>query len=538
MASAIFLGVICAQCGEQEAMVFIRRSGGPSEGCDLVLCESCANRRGISAGKGGLELNMDDLIGVGLDADPAPGKALSCPSCGLELGDLRREGRLGCSTCADAFRDELVRAVGRREQPRRGPRAIAPIPAAVSAAAPPSAARGARLNRELESALKAENYEEAARLRDAIFQLPVSASSSLDIATHERPGSAFLLEPQAFSGVRGPEDDVVLSSSARIHRDLEGLPFPGSPRGPSAPSRSLLLSKILALPDWEAWTMAELDPAARRSLSERGLLPRGYASDDESVLLTRTSLRGFALLDEGDHLRVRSLLPGLDLEGAMREAAEAVESLGLEFANKPELGWICSRIADCGLGCSLSATLHLPALAAAGMKDRLFKALLAEGLVVRGFYSSSEESAGAVYEIGMEASSSPTPQAMIDSFGSAMLRAVAAERRARAEISERGRSALADAEGRAFGLTRYFVLSGNEEAASLLSVLRLAALRGSLAGADHRILGCLLTALGSGSMALASGRSDIPSAGEQEVLRARVIKKALAKAEYRLEEGS
>lgn len=286
--------------------------------------------------------------------------------------------------------------------------------------------------------------------------------------------------------------------------------------------------------------MSQLGPAAKRSFSERGLIPRSYAADDDAVLLTRDSLSGFALIDEGDHIRVRALLPGLDIAAALDQAASAAQSLGrgFDFAYSQGIGWICSRVADCGLGCSLSATLHLPALTAAGMRDRLFRALLADGLVLRGFYSSSEESSGAVYELGVEASRAPTAAAMAATFTAAVQKAVAAERRARSEISQRGRLPLGDAEGRAFGLTRYFALAGTEEAASLLSVLRLASLRGSLSGADHRSMGSLLMALGSGSIALASGLRDIPSAGEQEVLRARVIKAALSKADYCNEEGS
>jgi len=301
----------------------------------------------------------------------------------------------------------------------------------------------------------------------------------------------------------------------------------------------MLLDKIRGLESWSAQTMSELSPAARRSYSERGIVPRGYAADDEAVLLSQASLRGYALLDEGDHLRVRALLPGLAVEAALAQAFAAIDTLGRElaFAFKPGIGWICSRIVDCGLGCSLSATLHLPALAAAGMRDRLFRALLAEGLSIRGFYSSREESAGAVYEIGIESSNAPTAQAMAVFFAAAIARVVAAERRARSEISEHSPGLLVDAEGRAFGVTRYFRLAGGEEAASLLSVLRLAALRGSLSGADYRVLGALIMALGSGSIAQASGLGDIPSAGEQEILRADIVRQTLAKAEYRSEEG-
>jgi protein arginine kinase activator len=516
--------VICAQCGEREAIVFIRRSGGSSEGCDLVLCESCSNRRGIIAGKGGLELNIDDLIGAGLDGAGDPARASSCPSCGLELGALRRERRLGCSDCAEAFAEELEKAMGRG----RIVEADLPMPS------PPRLAGVSRLKRELEEALGSEDYERAAALRDEISregcEAPLSTVSNTD----------FPFNPASLFGEAGPDDDVVLFSAGKVYRDVAGLPFPGSPRGPSAPSRSYLLERIQACGGWTCRAMREIGPVGRRSLSERGIAPRGYAADDEAVVLSHTAYRAYALLDEGDHLRVSGLAPGLAAEAALAPALAIAELLGrdLDFARRPGVGWICARLDDCGLGCSLSATIHIPALVATGMRDRLFRALMAEGISLRGFYSASEDSAGSVYEIGMESSMADSTRALVASFSAAASRIVAAERLARTEISARGRGALVDAEGRAFGITKYFDLVGAEEAASLVSALRLAALRGSVTGVDPRTLGGLLLSLGAGSVALASGLEELPPLSSLDLFRARLIKAALSRAEYRTEESA
>jgi protein-arginine kinase len=286
--------------------------------------------------------------------------------------------------------------------------------------------------------------------------------------------------------------------------------------------------------------MAEVGPVGRRSLSERGIAPRGYTADDDAVLMYNAALRTYALFDEGDHLRIRTIVPGLDAAGALAPALALADRLGddFDFARRPGIGWICARLADCGLGCSLSAMVHIPALTAAGMRDRLFRALLSERLVIRGFYSSSEESTGSLYEIGSESSSADSIQKLAESFSTAVAKIVAAERRARSEISAHGDGALADAEGRAFGITRYFGLVNAEDAASLVSVLRLAALRGSLTGADFRNLGMLLSALGPGSVALSAGLREMPSAASLNAFRARDVKAALSGAKYKVEESA
>jgi protein-arginine kinase len=286
--------------------------------------------------------------------------------------------------------------------------------------------------------------------------------------------------------------------------------------------------------------MAELGPVGRRSLSERGVVLRGYAADDDAVLISSAAEGAYAILDEGDHLRVRGQRPGLDAMAALAPPLAFALRLGqdFEFARKSGIGWISSRLADCGLGSSLSVTVHLPALAATGMRDRLFRALLADGVVVRGFYSSGEESVGSVYELGIEPSAVNSVEMLVSSITAAAVKVIAAERRARAEISERGRDALVDAEGRAFGIIRYCGLLVAEEAASLVSILRLGALRGSFTGVDQSSLALLLTALGPGSVALAQGLREMPAASTIDSLRARLVKDAFARAEYRVEEGA
>jgi len=535
MPSTIFENVICGQCREREAVVFIRRSGGGSSG-DSALCEACARSRGIAAGKGMLELSLDDLIGEGIEAGAESARSRACPVCGLEISDFKRDGRLGCASCADAFRPEIVRAIG----PRRV-QAAAEGPSAKSRERGRSRPTAAELERSLAQALSSEDYEAAAALRDKLAGIPAGAPT--------RPvadASGFLVDARSLFDGGANESDVILWTAARVCRDVEGALFPGSARAANAraagdlnaaaSAKPALADRFSASEGWRVRTMSELGPCERRSLAERGLVPREYAAVDEAVIATLAADAAYALLDEGDHLRSRAVRPGLDPEGALESALGVVELIGreVEFASRPGIGWVCSSVADCGRGYSLSAVAHLPALAATGLLDRLLKALMAEGAAIRGLYSSSEGSAGSLYEILIDAASpvdDPTA-----ALGVVARAAASAERRARAELAQRGRDSLLDAEGRAFGLVRYCRLLGAEEAASLVSTLRLASLRGSLRGPDHAALGVLLVSLGPGSLGLASGKRALPSAEEQDALRASIVEAALKDAEYRPEE--
>jgi protein arginine kinase len=290
--------------------------------------------------------------------------------------------------------------------------------------------------------------------------------------------------------------------------------------------------------------MGSLGAASRRSLAERGIVSRLYAADDEALLLSDPGSGSYALLDEGDHIRIRSLRPGLDLLSALVSSLVQAETLGssLPFAQRSGVGWICSRLDNCGLGASLSVLVHIPGLIATGMRERLFRALMAEGLVLRGFYSTAEESAASVYEICSEGTefggeSSASLRGLCDRLTRAIDKVVDAERRSREEFQDRGRDELLDAEGRAYGILLNCRLLEAEEAASLLSTLRFAALRGSLMGADPRALGSRMLALGPGSVSLASAEPAEPGLNERS-LRASLIKRELSKTDYKSEVDS
>lgn len=446
-------------------------------------------------GKGNLDINIDDLIGAALDEGPSRSPAASCPICGVGLAVIKREGRLGCPSCADFFPEELAMARGRKAKDVRG-----------AEAAPSLADLGS-----LSETPDPESFPES-------FPLPIDSFS---------PGP-------------GPEDDVVLWSSAWVYRDIEGLPFPGSPRGCASPSRLRTLPVFLAGGSWRSRSMGSLGAASRRSLAERGIVSRLYAADDEAPLLSDPGSGSYALLDEGDHIRIRSLRPGLDLISALVSSLVHAESVdaSLHLAQRPGIGWICSRLSDCGLGASLSAFVHIPGLVATGMRERLFRALMAEGLVLRGFYSNAEDSSASVYEICSDGEelggeSPASLRGLCERLTRAVAKVVDAERRSREEFQGRGRDELLDAEGRAYGILRNCRLLEAEEAASLLSTLRFAAIRGSLVGADPRVLGSRMLALGPGSVSLASAESGL----NEPSLRASLIKRELSKTEYKSEEG-
>lgn len=561
--SSIFVVVICADCGEREAAIFIRRSGG-LEG-DLALCEACARTRGLVAGPGGLDFRLDGLIATALGVDGNAGVSergaasdsrlqasgrVACPICGTELSTIASEGRVGCARCVDVFRQRIEKLLAARDSVRPSPRFEGQESFARSLtdreAAPRAGGEEVSLSSlspasDLARALAEEDYEKAARIRDAQARGPTAQASP------DAGSLAFSLCRSAIDSAAmrsGPEDDVVLETRVRVSRNFCDLPFPGSPSGGPTPSRGRVASRFAALPGWTVRTMADIAPADRLALSERASLPRSYVSDSGAMLATCPGEALIALEDETDHIRAIAYSGGLDPRTAVAGALGAVERFAegdfSRFARDEAFGWICSRLEDCGPGLAVSALVHLPAIAMAGMQDRLFRRLMASGIQVRGVYAGVDAegpaSEGALYELVANGAAGNSPEALSFAIEAAARASAEAERRARSEIAHRDPLAVADAAGRALGILKYCRRLERDEAANLVSDLRLAALAGLLRGAEPTFLGSLLGHLGPGALAAASGSDGAASEESGVSLRAAFLRKAIEGAELTVKE--
>jgi len=172
---------LCDNCGEREAVIHLTQIVDNSV-TTLHLCESCAAEKGVDTIAQVAKHPLGDfLASLGEVASPAPGSAAAagaaaaCPQCGATLQDFRQTGRLGCAVCYVAFeaplRDLLRRVHGNTQH--RGERYRAPGDVAESGGGGGGAATTgvAALKDRLRQAVEAEDFEEAARLRDAIRRL-------------------------------------------------------------------------------------------------------------------------------------------------------------------------------------------------------------------------------------------------------------------------------------------------------------------------------------------------------------------------------
>jgi len=164
------MGMKCdvASC-ENEATVHLTeiREGKKHE---MHLCERCAAEKGLP---GKAHFSISDLLaGIASQAQsqakPARrGKEAACPVCTTTLTQFQSSGRFGCPECYNTFRDDVQGLV---EKIHDAAQHVGKVPRRVSSEI--SLQKDMRqLQLDLKRAIRKEDYEKAAAIRDQIKQI-------------------------------------------------------------------------------------------------------------------------------------------------------------------------------------------------------------------------------------------------------------------------------------------------------------------------------------------------------------------------------
>jgi len=130
------------------------------------LCEACAKAKQIIPDKPGAHFDLQGLVQLVMGGHDSPDAvapvAQACPACKLKYAEFRAEGRLGCARDYEVFAAPLLTLL---ERVHRATDHCGKIPVGQRRR---MGLRG--LKAELDAAIAAERYEEAAELRDRIRQ--------------------------------------------------------------------------------------------------------------------------------------------------------------------------------------------------------------------------------------------------------------------------------------------------------------------------------------------------------------------------------
>lgn len=178
----------CDLCQTEKATIFFSQMvEGKLQ--KVNLCKCCADDKGVTDPTGFALADMLEGMGQQTSVEHSMSKDdLVCGSCGFSQSDFKKTGRFGCADCYHVFDeglDGLLEAMHKHTQHvGKVPASFPDLPALIEAAPPaaPPEPTGldklSELKQALSKSVEDEDYEEAARLRDAISQLETQLSES------------------------------------------------------------------------------------------------------------------------------------------------------------------------------------------------------------------------------------------------------------------------------------------------------------------------------------------------------------------------
>lgn len=167
--------MLCQNCKKNEATTHIKRVLN-GEATQSHLCSACAQSLGYNNLFDDFSLNLPGLFsGFFDDTAFALGESRldRCEVCGSSFDDIIREGTVGCANCYEKFYSKLLPSIqrihGKVKHAGKVPsvKVEAPKPAEEAKVTDPVK----ELEEEMEKAVKEQNFERAAIIRDQIKEL-------------------------------------------------------------------------------------------------------------------------------------------------------------------------------------------------------------------------------------------------------------------------------------------------------------------------------------------------------------------------------
>ena len=164
--------MLCDECGKNKATVHLTEIVN-EQITKLNLCETCAKEKGSEMeqhfGIADLLAGLSDAETASTPAETAASTKLKCSRCGMAYEDFKKLGRLGCHACYVSFKPRLAPLL-KRIHGANHHMGKSPNPEHLQEVKVVSKVREELevVKAALEKAVKAEEFEEAAALRDKI----------------------------------------------------------------------------------------------------------------------------------------------------------------------------------------------------------------------------------------------------------------------------------------------------------------------------------------------------------------------------------
>ena len=284
-----------------------------------------------------------------------------------------------------------------------------------------------------------------------------------------------------FNNENPPCGDVVLSSRARLARNLEGFPFVHRSTAPDCKEVSSLVHQICEGDDTNVtleWVdLDELDTLTTEVFVERHLLSPALATATHPrAIAIGPELSRSVMVNEEDHIRIQSIRPGVQLEEVLQDVQTLdvrIEEV-IAYAFDEQLGFLTACPTNVGTGARFSVMLHLPGLRIIKDLQRVENACEGMSLAIRGYQGEGSKVTADLFQVSNQVTLGYTQEQLCSMLANDFLPPVIEwERKARLTLLQNQKSKLEDQTFRSLGLLQNARLLSLKEAMQSLGNIRL-----------------------------------------------------------------
>ncbi|MBM3705531.1 MAG: hypothetical protein FJW66_03300 [Actinobacteria bacterium] len=298
----------------------------------------------------------------------------------------------------------------------------------------------------------------------------------------------FIFNDKRFLKSGNPEsekDGIILTTRSRIARNLNGFRFNTAN---SMPEKKEILESIRnsffsseKSKNYIYYNISKLSRLQRRFFVERHILSpemifRLYAKG----LILKLDHRNFnvsvsIMINEEDHLRIQSTMPGLNICRTFKEIAEVEKILEkkLSFSFDRDFGYLNNCPTNLGTALRVSVIAHLPGIVVTGKVEDFVKKLGSIGCSIRGFYGEGSEIVGNIFQISNQVSLGKNEKQITEEMNAICLNIIEEESDVIKSLKDSRPAGVEDGIMRSYGMLKYAKMLSYGEALEILSMIKL-----------------------------------------------------------------
>lgn len=278
----------------------------------------------------------------------------------------------------------------------------------------------------------------------------------------------------------GENSDVVISSRVRLARNLNRYPFSTILTDEQAINLVEEVNHVMKdyVDEEGSFTLCNLNVLSdidKAAMVERHIISPVMAAKKQStgLVLAESESTGI-MINEEDHIRIQSIMGGMNIDKALRIANEIDDMTydKLEYAFDERYGYLTSCPTNVGTGLRASYMVFLPALAASGKIVRLANEVSKYGVALRGIYGEGTEGTANIYQISNQKTLGNSEADIINNLNGIVEQVIKQERKRREFILTTNYDAIEDQVYRSYGVLRYTKQMNTTDTMTLLSQLK------------------------------------------------------------------